>query len=433
VAWGIGALVPKGPYLMYAAAAAACAALAWRAHRGTPYARAPALAAAVWLVAMAIAVSVGWAGVGALPAAALAVALFVAIALWIARAPLFARRPRWQAHALCVGAAVVLASVIAVFSGGAYMGGRLASASTDFDERMHHWRDGIGMLDGAGDWLLGKGAGRFPENYLFHVRDAVFPGSYRLDTGGDKPFLTLSGPRYPTSFGDLFRVSQRVPARPGRYVLAFSARAPQDVRLHVEICEKHLLYTAGCGITLVAVRGAPGEWQRVTAPFDARAVTGGAWYEQRPAYFSLAVETSARSLDLADLSLTGPDGRDVLVNGDFGRGMARWFFSSDRYHLPWHAKSLPLNVLYDQGAIGLALFALLVLGALARLVFGRARAHPAAPFLAAALCGFLVVGAFDSLTDVPRVAFAFWLVLLLSALIDGPAAGGAARVSDTRR
>jgi hypothetical protein len=203
--------------------------------------------------------------------------------------------------------------------------------------------------------------------------------------------------------------------------------------VHVEICEKHLLYTAGCGIALVPVRGAPGEWQRVEAPFDARAVTGGAWYERRPAYFSLAVETSGRSLDLADLRLAGPDGRELLVNGDFARGMARWFFSSDRYHLPWHIKSLPLNVLYDQGAIGLALFALLVLAVLARLAFGSARAHPAAPFVAAAICGFLVVGAFDSLTDVPRVAFAFWLVVVLGALVDGRTGGAAVEVSGTPR
>ena len=63
-------------------------------------------------------------------------------------------------------------------------------------------------------------------------------------------------------------------------------------------------------------------------------MTGGPWYAPRPAYFSLAMETSGKSIDLADVSLVGPDGRGVLTNGDFTAGMAHSFFSSDGYHLP---------------------------------------------------------------------------------------------------
>jgi hypothetical protein len=433
LAAALSALLPKGAYVMYGAAAVACGTLLWRARGGATVLRTQALAGLCGLVVMAVVVAVGWAGEKALAPAAAAVAAFVVLAVLVARSPHDTLRPHWQAHALIVGTATLLAAIVAVFSGGAYMAGRFAAGSSDFDERMQHWRDGLGMLQGPADWLLGKGAGRFPENYLFYVREAVFPGSYRLDVTGDKPHLTLSGPRYPTSFGDLFRVSQHVPAEPGTYVLTLLARADADVRLHVEICEKHLLYNEGCGIALVPVKASPGEWQRIRAGLDARAVTGGPWYARRPAYFSLAVETSGKSLDLADVSLVSPDRREVLANGDFSRGMARWFFSSDRYHLPWHIKSLPLNVLYDQGWIGLALFTLLVGGVLARLALGRARAHPAAPFIAAALAGFAVVGAFDSLTDVPRLAFAFWLLVFAGALLDARTAEPPVRgrVTDT--
>jgi O-antigen ligase len=90
--------------------------------------------------------------------------------------------------------------------------------------------------------------------------------------------------------------------------------------------------------------------------------------------------------------------------------MAGWFTTSDRFHLPWHIKNLVLNILFDQGAVGLLLFVMLTAGTLYRLIAGAARAHPLAPFIAAALAGFLLVGLFDSLVDVPRLAFLFYLL-----------------------
>jgi O-antigen ligase len=93
---------------------------------------------------------------------------------------------------------------------------------------------------------------------------------------------------------------------------------------------------------------------------------------------------------------------------------------SERIHLPWHIKNMAFNVLFDQGAVGLLLFVLLVGGTLWRLTAGHARRHPMAPFLTASLVGFLVVGAFDSLLDVPRVALAFYLVLFAGLALEEP-------------
>ena len=103
--------------------------------------------------------------------------------------------------------------------------------------------------------------------------------------------------------------------------------------------------------------------------------------------------------------------------------MARWFFTSDHDHLPWHAKNLFLSVLFDQGTVGLALFTALVVATLVRLV-GASRAQSAAPFFAASLIGFVVVGLFDSLIDVARIAFLFYFVVFVSLTIS---AGSRAR------
>jgi hypothetical protein len=74
----------------------------------------------------------------------------------------------------------------------------------------------------------------------------------------------------------------------------------------------------------------------------------------------------------------------------------------------------------EQGILGLAAVALLVLAALWRLVAGKARDHVLAPALAAAVMGFLVVGLIDSLFDMPRVAWLFHFLLLVAFSLRGP-------------
>lgn len=407
--------IPKGEYIVYGAAFACCVALALR--RGRPdgvHFSSTQLAAFVWLLIAAAEVAREWGGDSALGDATIVIGVLLALFVVGSRlsTPLWPASVRTQGA--IIGSAALLAGIVAVFSGGAYMSGRFATSATDLADRIAHWSEGIGFLHGPGDWALGKGMGRYPASYFFAARDSKFPGSYRLGSEDGIRHLVLSGPTYSISFGDAFRVSQRVPARQGAYTVSVEARVTQDVTLHVEICEKHLLYSEGCAISRVTVKASGREWQKLVLPLDGSALTGGPWYAPRLAFFSLTLETSSRLIEIRSVAVIGPDGRDLIANGDFGNGMARWFFTSDRYHLPWHIKNLALNVLFDQGVVGLALFAALVVIGLWRLIVGRARGHPLAPFVAASLTGFLVVGAFDSLLDAPRAAFLFYLLLLVS-------------------
>jgi hypothetical protein len=50
---------------------------------------------------------------------------------------------------------------------------------------------------------------------------------------------------------------------------------------------------------------------------------------------------------------------------------------------------------------------------------GSARAHPLAPEIVGTLAGFVVVGLFDSLVDVPRDAFVFYFLLLQALTLHG--------------
>ena len=126
-------------------------------------------------------------------------------------------------------------------------------------------------------------------------------------------------------------------------------------------------------------------------------------------------------MKLDNLTLRDGVGTDLLNNGNLADGLAHWFSSSDSHHMPWHIKSLFFNTLFDQGLIGLTVLSLLVLVAIFRLTVGSARNHPLAAAILGSLIGFLVVGAFDSLIDVPRLASLFYLVLMTGLMTRVPA------------
>jgi hypothetical protein len=416
----VGALaaywLPKGNYVIFAVALVTCAGILWRErHAVTQERRMVAIAAYLWVMFAAAMVAYGWGGPGALRDTGVVLLLLLALSIWSTRAiaPLWPDDFRLQCRAI-VGAALV-AITVAVFVGGAYMGDRFVSSERDLAGRVQHWQDGVGMLDGTADWFVGKGIGRFPQSYAFNVRDRDFPGDYRTGTRDGNAFLALFGPRRAAGFGELLRISQRIPVVPGgRYTVILDARASEAAEVHVEICEKHLLYDDGCAIGIATVDGADRQAQRKVISLDGKRLSGGSWYAPRLAFFSIAVESPGHRVEIDNVSLLGPDGGELLVNGDFTEGLRRWFFTSDRLHLPWHAKNMELAVLFDQGLLGLMSLMLLTCLALGRLTAGRARGHPLAPYLAASVVGFLVVGAFDSLLDVPRLAFLFYLVILVS-------------------
>ena len=86
-------------------------------------------------------------------------------------------------------------------------------------------------------------------------------------------------------------------------------------------------------------------------------------------------------------------------------------------------------MLFEQGLVGLALLGGAYLLAIVRLSAGRGRDHPLAPAIVAALIGFGVVGAFDSLLDAPRVGFVFFTLLLLGLGLRALPGEGVARVA----
>jgi hypothetical protein len=410
-------LLHKGAYVGWGLAAALTATMLWfhwHAGPSAPFAGPLALGGFLATVAATALVANHWnesEGLRhALPVLLTLLGICATAAFW--RQPLWPEALRWQAAT--AGAMGLVVVTLGVMLGGAYMGNRFSTGEQDMNTRLSHWKLGSNMLRSPAHWWLGKGLGRFPANYFLAGNPTQHPGDYRLNTKNEDTFITLTGGLHINGWGELFRVSQRV-AEPGKgAVVTARVRAEKDVGLHFEVCEKHLLYGQDCVGKDVGIKGAPEAWQEIRVEMQGDGANRGAWYAPRLLVFSMAMESRGGLADLDNVALTRADGIQLLANGGFSDGMAHWFFSSDRYHMPWHIKSLLMHVLFDQGIVGVALGGLLLATALWRTSMGAARRNSLGPALAASLVGFTVVGLFDSLLDVPRIAWLFHFLVMVA-------------------
>ena len=357
-----------------------------------------------------------WGGSDALSgmSGALVVVLLVVLRGLFAAKQVWPNDLRWQATFM--SSAVAVCAVVAVFLGGAYISERFATSEKDMDGRFDHWSLSTSMLQSPLDVAFGKGLGRYPANYFYAIPDSKFPGTYQIHREGENASLLLVAPRRGISFGDALRVSQRLgfdAVGPFEATLKIRARTGASVRL--EVCEKHLLYAERCADGTVTVKPDT-EWQTASIKFKGRILSVGSWYAPRIKMFSIAVINRSGTVEIDDVVLTSWDGENLLANSDFKRDMQYWFFTSDRDHMPWHAKNILVNVLFDQGIVGLVIFVGLLGVALFRLNLGGLREYELSPYLSSAIIGFLVVGMFDSLIDTPRLSLVFYF-LLLAALM----------------
>ena len=409
--------MPKGAYIAYAVCwlAGALALLHGRRRPGGGV-DAVALAAFIGTLAAWVFVGVRWGGPAAWPSG-VAVAAGLAVVALVAgrrRSPAWPESWRWQGQ--MAGVLVAVAALVGVFGGGAYMGQRMADTAQDGGGRVEHWRHALSLLRGD-DWLFGKGLGRFWGSQWLSERPQDHAGEHRLLApvpGRDSAAAVLTSGQHDLGSAQALQLSQRVPQpAPGLATLRLNVRTAMTVRLDAGLCSKHLLYPAQCQGQQLVIEARPGVWQEVEMRFKGESINAGPWYAPRLVVFSASLGRHANRIEIDQLRLADAAGGELLVNGGFEQGLARWFFTSDRYHMPFHAKNLAVHLLFEQGLLGLAAFGLLTAAALWRLATGAARRHPLAPVLAGALAALLAVGLVDSLLDMPRIAF---LVLLLLAM-----------------
>jgi len=226
----------------------------------------------------------------------------------------------------------------------------------------------------------------------------------RLGRDGDRPYLRLE-PDLPLYLGQYVAVEPRT-----RYRLDLDLRAETPgAKLILFFCEKSLLYAFACSKPSIAAEPGVG-WRHYEVAVDSGRL-GSYDGRHRPVEFAIAGAPRGARLDVAGLSLRGPSGAELIANGNFAHGTDRWLFSDDS-HNEWRIENEGLMRWFEQGWLGVASWATVVLLTLVRLL-RRIRKGDirAAPFLAS-LLGFLMCGALNSLLEAPRLATLFCLVLL---------------------
>jgi len=326
----------------------------------------------------------------------------------------------WRAKAGLVLVLALVAEVVAVVGGGSFMAERVTSTDRDLKSRLAHWQHGLDLLEGPADWLLGKGLGRFPENYAAHVPQGEFSGDVeareeREPEGNSNSFVTVRGPNTMKILGAQYALTQRVGMDfSGQHRVSLEVRVRNQADIYLELCERHLLYDGRCQRASVRVLPGKTAWQALTVRLRGPVLAGAAWYAPRLGMFSLSVGNAGGVADFDNVRLIGPNRQELLENGGFSRGLAHWFPAAQSYFEPWHMDNLFLETLVERGLAGLLLLAALMGYALWHLVIGRARSLPLSPYLAASLCAALLVGLVSSFMDAPRVAFLYYLLTLYS-------------------
>ncbi|MFP5462370.1 MAG: VanZ family protein [Gammaproteobacteria bacterium] len=318
------------------------------------------------------------------------------------------------------GAAVALAAAVAFASGlSPLLLSRFASSLQDLPVRLAHWDRTLRMIEpDAVGLLLGAGLGSYPRlHYLNHAIEDRLPAYMRAPAVAGVPArLVLTG-------GGGLYLDQRLRERPdGVLSLQGRVRALGEAgRLNAALCVKSMMYSMGCRWAAVE---AGAKWREFTVEVQAPGPVRGVGWLPAPVSLSLHNASFGAGLEISGLSLRD-GGVDLLYNGSFDHGLDGWFMTSDT-HLAWRTHNVAVQTLFEQGLLGLFAAAMLLL-AIAR-GLGRLRGAGGEPALRAAitasLTGLLVIGAFDSPLDWPRLV-ALLALCMAPALLARRGCGGA--------
>ncbi len=292
---------------------------------------------------------------------------------------------------------------------------RLSTVLPDFQARWDNWTDGLAMMDRTPVALaLGMGLGTFPRVARLRAPLPLRPSNDVVLRGRTGRFLRIRT-------GSRFYFGQKVAIRPGAmYRLRMWLREAPRSQADAVLCEKWLLYSEACNAAPIPP-GPAGVWRLVAVPLSAagldRRVVLGAL--RRPIEFSVFPAGPGQQVDVARLRLIGPGGREVLHNGSFRDGTARWYPTDDT-HLAWAIWNEYAAQFFAGGALGLAMWLLLGAAALWGAAGAALRGESVAAGLAGAVVAVLAAGVFDDVLTSPRLgAVIYWVLLMGVGMVKG--------------
>jgi hypothetical protein len=302
--------------------------------------------------------------------------------------------------------AMAIAGLVSVVWSGSFIKARFATVESGGSDRYRHWQETVSMLDsGIENQLFGRGLGSFPRDYFLSGQEAQGLASYQILEDQDKNrFLRLGG-------GSRVYVGQRLNSTVSDVLtISVAARhadttAGEPGLLTFILCEKAIQHSFNCTSRTLSLVISP-EWQRLTAE-----IAPGTFLGQggRPVELAVINTRSGTLVDVDDIELFGREGPPLLANGNFEQGADHWFMSSDS-HFAWHPFNAGVYVLFERGLLGVIAWLLLLAAVCYRLLAGNRSGAPAAPVIAGALAGVVMLGLFNTLIDEPKTLFLFLLL-----------------------
>lgn len=372
-----------------------------------------------WLLAIAIATLACYALIVTYARAAYGAAFVGAVATLVATIPVARGLHRVQPVVVAVLAAAGIAATVWIGINTPMMAARLQFAAPDFGHRERSWLAGLATNDlSPAAAIFGTGIGTYPRNAVGAAHIVNKATNFVLLADGQAPFVRLEihSPLY---------LGQKIAVVPGDVLtVSVTSRTRTGRSAGVALCEKWLLYSLDCtGPSLVAA--APGEWHTATG----RMATGTFG---TPRLFGLLGRTVELSLlgdagdvvDIRAVSVRTSGGAELLANGDFRDGLARWFFTDDD-HEAWRIDNQYVALFTETGVLGIGAYAFLIVVTLAAAFASLSGGMIAAAPVVGAVAAFLFSGLFDYLFETPRLSALFTLICF--AAIATQRAGAAGR------
>jgi len=310
---------------------------------------------------------------------------------------------------------------------GARMEKRLSTTQVDMVTRETHWKNALEIM--TPDWptlFFGMGVGKFPSEYLWSgVQNDI--GTYKFKREADGNVILL------LSSGQDERMAQRVDLPADRsYTLSLDVRTDADrLWLRGMVYRRNILLQTDTPPDFrelnMHLLNTEGEWKRVSKTFTLGALGNRGWTGRQPLVLELMnwqryeyLHGPRTLVEIDNISLKDDQGREWLLNGNFSRGMERWFPYYDFNHLPWHIKNIWVHIYFDQGLLGLIGLAGFIASTLVAAIHRARQGDPWGFTISTAMASFLGVALFGGLLDMPRVIFIAYLLLFVTAL-SGPA------------
>jgi hypothetical protein len=205
----------------------------------------------------------------------------------------------------------------------------------------------------------------------------------------------------------------------GNFRVRLRVRTAAPVELVVSVCERHLFYEFRCQLKGVSATGASSDIAEVleTTLVGDSFANRSLLEAHRQGVVAVFLAQSGSTVRLENLELFDAEAGQLLQNSNFSLGLQHWFPMALGQFRPWHIDNLYLDVLIDRGLFGLLVLTLWLFWAAAALWRARHGSCALAWVMAGSIVGMLSLGAVISVTEVPRVALIFMILMWSSGVI----------------